>query len=467
VLLNPPHPKGKGFTREGRCTQESGAWATQWPPLSLATCARVVERDGHNLRVIDCPAVGVDRSSLAAMIKQIQPDFVFWNTATPTLKDDLALAETVRKAAPHAVTGVYGTHVTVLPEVALQSPCIDAVIRGEPEQTTRELCACQDGQITGVQGISYKHRRDGKLHHNPDRGFLPPEDIPSPAWYHLDTRPYRLPISGKRFLIIAPIRGCPFDCSFCTASVYYGKKLRKRPIQNVVDEIEENIRRFKVRDFLVWADTFTANRKYIEDFCHEILGRALKIFWTCNSRVDTVDKNLLSLMKQAGLWMISFGLESGNIEILKRTRKKIDLETSEIAVTAAHQLGIRVSGHFMLGLPGETEKTLQETLDFALGLPLDIAQFYAAAPFPGTEMYEDAVQNNWLRADSGFSQSQACMDLPGLPAHRVDAFRRRAFRAFYMRPRILRGLLAMARPGTIRNAGRELKRCGKWAGLFE
>ena len=466
LLLNPPHPEGKGFTREGRCTQEAGVWATQWPPVSLATTASLLERDGHILRVIDCPAVGLDRARLGALAKTFQPDFAFWTTATSTLNDDLSLAGLIKKNVPHAVTGVFGTHVTALPEIALENPCIDAVIRREPEQTIREVCLLEPDAWERVDGLSYRGRKiGGKLIHNTDRELLEPEKIPAPAWRYLDITPYNLPLKGRPFLIVAPIRGCPYACNFCTAPLYYGKKLRKRPARTVVDEIENNMKRFKVKDFFIWADTFTADRGYVKQFSREIAARGLKISWTCNSRVDTVDKEMLSLMKAAGLWMISFGLESGNNDVLEQAGKKITVEQSQRAVSMAHELGIKTSGHFVLGLPGETEKSMNDTLKLALDLPLDIAQFYTAAPFPGTRLYDLALKKGWLQTDFPLAQDRAAMDLPGLPGQRVDVFRRYAYKRFYGRPGAVLRLLAMLEPGAVGNILANMRRFRGWANI--
>jgi len=462
--LNPPHPEGKGFTREGRCTQEAGVWGTQWPPVSLATTAAFLERDGHVVKVFDCPAVGIDRSRLEVLTKDFHPDFAFWATSTPTLEHDLGLAGLIKGAACDAVTGVFGTHVTALPELALKNPCVDAVIRREPEGTIREICLHGPGGWEGIDGLSFRNRETGRPSHNPDRGLLRPEDIPPPAWHCLDITPYRLPLKGTPFLIVAPVRGCPYACNFCTAPLYYGKRLRKRPVQEVVDEMENGMDRFGVKDFFVWADTFTADRGYVQEFSREVVARRLNVRWTCNSRVDTLDREMLSLMKEAGLWMISFGLESGNDEVLGLTGKMITVEQSKSAVWLSHELGIRTSGHFVLGLPGETEASMRDTLRVALELPLDIAQFYAAAPFPGTRLYDLASKKGWLQPGSLFSQGHAVMDLPGLPGRKVDAFRRYAYRRFYGRPKAAWNIISMVEP---RAVGRLLRNVGAflgWAG---
>ncbi len=199
----------------------------------------------------------------------------------------------------------------------------------------------------------------------------------------------------------------------------------------------------------------------MKDCCREITSRKLRAAWTCNSRVDTVDRELLKMMREAGLWMISYGLESGSNAILEAAGKRITREDSVKAVLLARELGIRTSGHFIFGLPGETRETMRETLQFSLEIPLDIAQYYAAAPFPGTPLYDEAMRNGWLR-QSPVSQSEAVMDLPDLPAEEVNAFRRLAYRRFYLRPKILLGLAAMMEPAGVVQILSNLKNFLRW-----
>lgn len=291
---------------------------------------------------------------------------------------------------------------------------------------------------------------------------MSPENIPSPAWGYLDMLPYRLPLKGTPFLMVAPVRGCPYSCSFCTAPLYYGRKLRKRPVETVVNEMEDGLHRFGVRDFFVWADTFTADKDYVEKFSRMVISRKLDIAWTCNSRVDTLDSKMLTLMKKAGLWMISFGLESGNDDVLKRSGKHITVKQSKVAVSMAHDLGIKTSGHFILGLPGETHDSMKDTLALSLDLPLDIAQFYAAAPFPGTRLFEEATSEGWLNQDVPFSQACSTMALPDLPARQVDLFRRHAYRSFYGRSKAVLKILAMVEPRAVRYILRSLLQFLSW-----
>ncbi|MBF0398290.1 MAG: radical SAM protein, partial [Desulfobacterales bacterium] len=193
--------------------------------------------------------------------------------------------------------------------------------------------------------------------------------------------------------------------------------------------------------------------------CPEVL---IPISWTCNSRVDTIDKDILILMKEAGLWMISFGLESGNDFILEQSGKNITIKQSKYAVALANEIGIKTSGHFIFGLLGETEKTMMETLSLALELPLDIAQFYTASPFPGTMLYDKATKNNWLENISSHSQSHSVINLPNLPAYKVDAFRQYAYKKFYFRKKAFLNILSMIEPKAIKNILSNIKGFLKW-----
>lgn len=480
LLFNPPVPSGRGYTREGRCTQEAGVWGTQWPPLSLATAAAMLHGDGCRVTLRDYPAAGLGMDALAADLDALRPALAVWSTGTPTLEFDLDLARLVRDRVPEAVTAVIGTHVSVRPEEALAEKALDVVIRGEPEGIIRDLvrsgmvgaksgaanvpenggsdaaCRISISNFADIKGISWRGADGNAILHNPDAPPLEPDAIPAPVWDGLDLDRYRLPLKGRRFLIVAPVRGCPWRCTFCTAPLYYGHRLRLRPVARVADEMADNMKRFGIREFFIWADTFTADRAYVGELCRTILARGLKVSWTCNSRVDTIDEETLSLMKEAGLWMISYGIESASDAILAAAKKGITAAQSRAAVETAHRMGIRTAGHFIFGLPGETRETMAETLAFALSLPLDIAQFYAAAPFPGTALYDEAIEKGWLKHEResdvpAVSQSGAAMELPGLSSGEVDAFRRYAFRRFYLRPSAAARVLSMLEPGALAN----------------
>ena len=439
LLLNPPAELNKKFIREGRCTQEQGVWGTLWPPVSLAMTGAVLEKDGYGARIIDCPAIAMDFEGLRQELQRFNPRLVIWSTGTPSIASDLALAEYIKKELPAAQTAVFGTHVTALDRQCLEAaPALDCIIRNEPELTARELAAAIAAHtpFADIAGLTWRDAT-GSIISNPARPFIDNLDsLPFPAWHLLPHQQYLLPLKGRPFLIIAPQRGCPFNCTFCTCQTYYGKKLRPRSTANIIAEIKYDMERFGVRDFFFWAETFVVDRQHVAELCQAMLDAKLDIAWTCNSRIDIVDAELLKLMARAGCWMISYGIESADQKVLDTVKKGTRVEQAAVAVGLARAAGIRTAGHFIFGLPGDTEAAMKKTLKLARSLRLDVAQFYSAVPFPGSLLYEQALEQGWIeKMDyAGFSQSSSVMRLPGLSPETVDRCRAAAYRQFYLNP---------------------------------
>ena len=469
LLLNPPTPDNRAFIREGRCNQEQGVWSTLWPPITLATAGAMLEAGGHDVEILDCAAQEIPLPDILQRIRQGHYRWIVWSVATPSIKSDLSLADEIKEIRPDIKTGVLGTHVTALAEQCLrESESLDFIIRNEPEESLAALADALENRdnIADINGISYKEA-DGQIFHNPPRAFIRDLDsLPFPAWHLLDLERYKLPLMGEKFLILSPVRGCPYPCTFCTARTYYGKGLRRRSVSKMTDEIAYNMERFGIKHFFIWADTFTADRNYVMQFCRQIREKKLDIGWTCNSRVDTVDQEMLSAMADAGCWMISYGIESGNQQILDQIKKKITLAQSREAVKAATNAGIRTAGHFVIGFPGETEESLRETTDFALSLNPEIAQFYCAVPFPGSQLYEQAANQGWIdrREFAEFHQDNAVMNLPGLPPSVVNDYRKKAYLKFYLRPSRFLQVLKLMKLGRIGETIKGGIRFIKWAG---
>ena len=321
-LLNPTGPNGRAFTREGRCTQAAGVWGTTWPPLSLATCAALLDQAGHRVRVLDAAVTDPTGRVTKHVLREFAPDLVAWTTGTPTMVSDLSLGKRIKRLLPQAFTCVLGTHASALPEEALAFGGVDAVVRGEPEGPLSALAAAGLQDLQTIDGLSFLQRPEGEIAHNPSAVPLEVSRIPAPAWHLLDVRAYRLPLKGRPFLMTAPIRGCPYACSFCTAPLYYGPAASKAPGGACLDEIEANVVEHGVRDLFIWAEHLsrpTAPTSWT--FAMECWSGASTSPWTCNSRVDTVDLDMLIRMHRAGCWMISFGLESGSQAILDRCGK--------------------------------------------------------------------------------------------------------------------------------------------------
>jgi anaerobic magnesium-protoporphyrin IX monomethyl ester cyclase len=457
LLLNPPTKDNKKFIREGRCTQESSLWTTIWPPISLATIGALLENDEHIVKVNDCSAEAITHSALKNIIYDFSPYIIIWSSGTPSIQSDLELSSFIKALNSSIKTATFGTHVTVLAQDCLQEhPDLDFIIRNEPEYTIRELVFALEknrGYRT-INGLSYRDS-DNHISHNPDRAFIENlNELPMPAWHLVNLDCYRMPLKGHRFIIVSPLRGCPYECTFCTTQTYYGNKVRKRSPERVVQEIEYNIENYNIKNFFFWADTFTLDKKYVKNLCRLIMDKELNISWVCNSRVDTVDEEMLKHMADAGCWMISYGIESGCQKVLDICKKKITVEQTIRAVELTEKVGIKTVGHFIIGLPGETIETAQETINFAHSLPLDFAQFYSAVPFPGSKLYEMAKQNQWIQNNNWgkFNQTKVIMNLPDLKPLDADKLIKKAYKSFYYRPKKISAALKMIRFSTIWNS---------------
>ncbi len=468
LFLNPPPVDGVNVVREGRCMQRTGAWTAVWAPVSMATSAAVLREQGFEPKLIDCSVEAVDLDALEQTVREWAPSLVIINTATPSIETDVAIASLVRRAQPEAKSVAMGIHPSALPGSCFEmDENLDMVIRGEPEYTIRDaaLALRAGGDLVAVAGLSWRDD-EGQIHENDRRPFIEDlDELPFPAWDLIDTGLYRLPFSNKRFLLVATARGCPYGCTFCANKIYYGARLRKRSATRIADEMKWAAEKFGVRDFLFWSESFTNDQKYAIETANEIKRRDLGFNWVCNSRVDTVSPELLQAIKEAGCWMIGFGIESGSQQVLDSVRKGTTLKQAADAVRMAHEAGLEVTGHCVLGFPGETEETMQQTIDFTRFLKLDFVQFYCAVAFPGSRLYDRCVENGWIdNADwKYFEQNFSVINTTQLGADRVMAARERAFRQFYRQPRVvLNSIKKIRKPADAANFARMVKDFLTW-----
>ncbi len=492
-LINPPAPDGIKVVREGRCMQRKGAWTAVWSPLSLALCAAVLEQDGVEVKLFDCIVKGTSPEQLMLQIAEFKPDLVVLNTSTPSIESDLKMTSIIKQACPEAKTAIMGIHPTALPDECFRACSrgmtsaegrtfaggstsgrdagydLDYIIRGEPEFTLQELCQTIDSgkkaviqadlqatdvqlllkraslaevaplseRLPRVQGLSFYE--EGRVTHNPPRPWLDMDSLPFPAWHLIDTSDYIMPFHNVPFLLVATSRGCPYPCTFCADSTYYGKLLRKRSPQKLVDELVWLKEKFNVHEFLFWSESFTLDTKFVMAVCDEIIRRGLQISWVCNSRVDHVSLEMLMAIKKAGCWMIGYGIESASQSVLDSVKKGTTVQQTRKAVQLSHQAGLEVSGHCIIGLPADTPQTIKQTIEFTIELDLDFVQFYCAVPFPGSEMYEQACHNHWINTTdwSRFEQNFSILDYPHLSAKEIMNLRRLSYRKFYLRPRMI------------------------------
>lgn len=400
----------------------------------------------------------------------------------PTLQNDMYGVFLAKSLG--ATTIAFGTHVTPMPRATMEAyPALDCVLRGEPELTLRELVDTLDhtsppqpdagmdswfpgvdsafaarlrslftgadpawqpawlgndkpGALSRIQGLVYRDGRDVVI--NPDRPFIARlDDLPLPRHDLLPLRTYRAPLVGGPYAFVVTSRGCPGGCRFCIKHVSYGASVRFRSPENVMAEIEQ-LAALGITDIHMYADLFILNRDHAAGIAQGILDRGLRMRWTCNSRVDFVDEDLLRLMRRSGCWMISWGIESGDEAMLNRMHKGTGLAQIERALRWSHAAGIMNWGYFIIGLPGETPESILKTVDLSKRLPLDLALFHIAAPHPGTPFFFEVVENGWFRPGTRWEQvdmdRSTVLDYPGLTAEGLEHWARRAFREWAMRP---------------------------------
>ena len=372
------------------------------PPLGLASIAAVLERENYQVEILDANALRLSESEAAKEIGNV--DIIGITAITSFINSATQVAKEIKKEKPSSTVIVGGAHVTVLPEETLRNvPEIDIVVRGEGEETVVELYEALKSSVSlqNVRGITY--RDNGMIKSTPMRPPIADMDsLPFPAYHLLPLHRYKLhPPYGRKLPFMAMItsRGCPYNCLFCSNTVF-GQKFRSHSPQRIASEVQYLGEKFKIKEIAFCDDTFTLDKKRIAKLAEEFKERGLSIPWTCKARVDLVAEELLKEMKEAGCYMIAYGIESGNQTILNNLRKKITIEQVRKAVKTTHDVGIQSIGYFMLGSPGETPATIRQTIDFANHLPLDFAQFSVTIPFPGTDLYnlylEQGIKNeNW------------------------------------------------------------------------
>jgi radical SAM superfamily enzyme YgiQ (UPF0313 family) len=341
-----------------------------------------------------------------------------------------------------------GAHATMLPEETMVTgPAIDIIVKGEGDETILDLLKALESDIPlgAVAGIYY--RSEGTIRQTTERASGVDMDLlPFTAFHLLPWKLYRPhPPHGMSmpFAAVVTSRGCPYHCAFCSKPVF-GTKFRGQSADRVVDELAYLQDRFGVKEIAFYDDSFTLDKKRTHAIADKIISSGLKISWTCETRVNLVDRELLRHMKQAGCYAVAYGIESASPEILKTLHKDTTLQQVEEAILNSREAGLQVIGYFMLGSPGETPETIQQTIAFSKKLKVDFAQFSVTTPFPGTELY-DMYMRGRKEAISWDSFVYAGTDNPTMPVFESDKLTRedlkkwlqQAHREFYLRPAYL------------------------------
>lgn len=499
LLVNPPAPDNgiwiRSQHRVGRRSRENMVW----PQVDLAQMAALLSPP-FKVAVVDAIAERTQWDEFEAFIRRTRPLYYVTQVTAPTLQNDMYgtfLAKSVG-----AKTIAFGTHVTPMPrQMLLRYPSLDFVLRGEPELTLvelietlealRNICRperdgggstfegnnrweklfldadpewkpawkiCRDAQwegehaagagrrsLSAIKGLAW--RNGDEIAINVDRPFIRDLDaLPMPLHHLLPFKRYRMPLLKGPFTFIETSRGCPAGCVYCIKHVSYNYTVRLRSPEYLLKELWE-LDRLGIHNIHMYSDLFTVSRDQVVDLANLIIKEGPKIRWMCNSRVDYVDQEMLQLMARSGCWLISWGIESASEDVLKRARKGYRMEQAPQALEWAKRAGIMNWGYFIIGLPGETEETIRQTIAFSKKMPLDIALFHIAGPYPGTPFFFDVIEHDWFRPGTQWEEvdmdRSTVLQYPELSAEQLEYWARRAFREWAFRPRPLLTFLKM------------------------
>ena len=443
LFLNPPAYENFDGGAGSRYQATREVWSF-WYPTWLCYPAGMIK----DSRVLDAPPEKLNQAQTVAIAKEY--DFVVLHTSTPSFKMDVRTAEMIKAENPHCIIAFVGGHATALPDQTVKaSEAIDIAARKEFDFSMKEVAEGMDW--AKILGISY--RKDGKVHHNLDRAPLLSEDLDKLPFVtqiydrDLDFRKYNSPYCQYPYVSLYTGRGCPARCTFCLwPQVTTGHSYRTRSADNVIEEVKEMRRLFPgMKEIFFDDDTFTADRNRAREIAQRL--KPLGVCWSTNSRAN-VDYETLKIMKDGGLRLFVIGYESGNAEILKNIKKGVALESARRFTQDCHKLGILIHGTFILGLPGETRDTIQQTMRFAKEMKPETIQVSLASPYPGTAFYDYAVEHGYIKPEDMVDETgyQRCViNYPDLSGEEIYTAVEKFYKSYYLRPRyIFKSLKKMA-----------------------
>ncbi|MFH0936749.1 MAG: radical SAM protein [Candidatus Daviesbacteria bacterium] len=430
------------------------------PPLGIGYLSSYLKKQGINVKIIDALKENLSLEDLILKIFSQKPDVVGITCLTAFYKEVVTLSRALKEKDLKVIIG--GVHPTFLPFATLEDSKADFIICGEGEQALAKLLK-NNFKTKNIAGVySQKDIDKQKI---PQKA-IPVEnldDLPFPDWLQLNPNSYPKAPHGavvKKFPIgvIMTTRGCPYQCTFCASRRFYDCKIRFRTPENVIKEIKYLIKNYGVKEIQFEDDNLTLKREHVEKICNLIIKNKLKISWTCPNgiRADRVDELLLRLMKKAGCYFIAFGVESANKKILKNVRKLESIETIKKAIELAHKIGIECQGFFIFGLPGETRKSIQESIEFAKNSKLTRAHFMILDILPGSELW-DTLQGKFKPNWEKNSYKEPEWMPKGLSKKNLMDAQTQAIRQFYFRPITFLRLARRARPQQIRFIWQRIK----------
>ena len=447
LLIYPPSPV---INREDRCQQPTKELLVipPLPPTDLMYLASIAENCGFEAIIRDYSQGG----DFEADLKEFQPNYLVANIATPTFKSDMMAVQLAKEIVPSICTIVKGApFLTYNTNTIYENPFIDYVIIGEAELTLKDILdGVPDNEILG---ICYRENfQPVKTEKRPFNENL--DALPFPARHLVDNSIYRRPDNGKVQAVVKVARGCPFHCFFCLATPVSGAKVRTRSPENIVAELKECVEKYNIKNFLFWSDIFNFNREWTLELCQKIIESGLKITWSSNTRADTMDEEMARMMYKSGCRLVSIGVESGSQKMLDNIGKKITLDDIRNTVKILKKNKIKIYNYFVIGLPWETEETVEETIKFAIELDSNFISFYTATPLPGTKYFAYAMMNKLVEGNLDFKSAyyEPVVRSEYLSKERIFELHKQAVKRFYLRPKfILKTLLSLRSFAEVKN----------------
>ncbi len=433
------------------------------PPIILAYVAAVLEKAGHEVMIIDANALRLSKKKTLEILKEFSPKIIGFRADTYWFHRVVEWANYVKSAMDVKVI-VGGINVTLYPKESLSYPCFDYGITGEAVESLPRLISAleKNGSVDNIEGVVY--RDNGEIVINPSSNkLLDFNDYPFPARHLLPNNLYySFTSQRKNFTVMLTTTGCSYKCTFCAiANLPYRKRLSK----SVVDEIEECYRKYNVREIDFFDATFFMDKKRAIEICEEILRRNIKIEWSCRSRVDVVDEDILEKASRAGCKKIYYGIESVSPQVLKDINKQIDHKQTMRIIELTHKYGIKTLGFFMVGNPGDTKESILASIDFAKRIKLDFIQVCRTIAKPNTGLNnilcKECKTDYWREYVLG-KRGEDRLPAPwsNMSEREIERYTRKFYRDFYFRPQYI-----LRRIFNLKSAGefvRYLKTTMKW-----
>ena len=424
------------------------------PPIGILSLASMIRKYGYKVVVVDAHAEGLDINQIKAVIQKEKPDVVGVTAMTVMISAAAEIAKIAKECDSKIVTILGGVHVTAEPiETLNRYSQIDYAIIGEGEVAFTEFLEGQRGHKSSAMVKSLVWREGEKVSVNPRREFFKSlDEFPPPAF---DLVPnlfnhYRLSVFGtKKFRSVGLVtsRGCTGFCTFCDLGVV-GRGYRSNTAEYLISLMKDCHANYGVTDFLFYDDLFVGSRPRLKEVCEWIIEEKLPFTWSCCARVDFMHTDMLKLMKQAGCWMVEYGIESGCQRIIDSMRKNITKEKIADTINKTYEAGIITKGNFIFGNPGEDHWSLRESIDFACSLKLNYFQHTYLTPLPGAELYETAHKYGEFDPSWDTKNTFKINFLPnGFTRQQLVNYSKYAWRRFYLRPRIILQELKKIRSG--------------------